>query len=359
MSLLSAALAVGVLITGSSPSRGVAETAPALRAEADSLSRSESAALLELYAAASSLTRAQVDLSRLEERSAQLADTEQGVRRRTEIVRRSLSASQERVATLLRDLYIEGEPDPMSVILGATSLDEAVAGIEELSRATAMNQRLGNEAEQRARQLGRLSARLARQRAGLDSSRSAARQSAERLAMAVAGRRQTIAAIRREHSLTTQRLAALQSRARAAARRSAEITASSAQPADASSGTETSSGATASSPAAPDGVTAATAAPTTSPPASASSGARTLVADVVAYHLPGKTASGLPVGIGVIAVDPTVIPLGTRVFVPGYGPAVAADVGSAVKGNIIDLWMPTTAQARAWGRRTVTITIYG
>jgi len=82
------------------------------------------------------------------------------------------------------------------------------------------------------------------------------------------------------------------------------------------------------------------------------------VADAVAYHLPGTTASGLPVGIGVIAVDPTVIPLGTRVFVPGYGPAVAADVGSAIKGNIIDLWMPSTAAARAWGRRTVTITVY-
>ena len=81
--------------------------------------------------------------------------------------------------------------------------------------------------------------------------------------------------------------------------------------------------------------------------------------DAVAYHLPGHTASGLPVGVGVIAVDPSVIPLGTRVFVPGYGPAVAADVGSAIKGAIIDLWMPSTAAARAWGRRTVTITIYG
>jgi len=79
----------------------------------------------------------------------------------------------------------------------------------------------------------------------------------------------------------------------------------------------------------------------------------------VAYHLPGRTASGLPVGVGVIAVDPTVIPLGTRVFVPGYGAAVAADVGSAIRGNIIDLWMPSTAAARAWGRRTVTITVYG
>ena len=85
----------------------------------------------------------------------------------------------------------------------------------------------------------------------------------------------------------------------------------------------------------------------------------TLVVDAVAYHLPGNTASGIPVGVGVIAVDPSVIPLGTRVFVPGYGPAVAADVGSAVKGNIIDLWMPSTAKALAWGRRTVTITIYG
>ncbi len=79
----------------------------------------------------------------------------------------------------------------------------------------------------------------------------------------------------------------------------------------------------------------------------------------MAYHLVGRTASGLPAGVGVMAVDPSVIPLGTRVFVPGYGPAVAADVGSAVKGLVIDLWMPTTIQARAWGRRTVTITVYG
>ena len=88
------------------------------------------------------------------------------------------------------------------------------------------------------------------------------------------------------------------------------------------------------------------------------SGTQTMVVDAVAYHLPGRTASGLPVGPGVVAVDPAVIPLGTRMFVPGYGPAVAADVGSAVKGSIIDLWFSTTAQALAWGRRTVTITLY-
>ena len=83
-----------------------------------------------------------------------------------------------------------------------------------------------------------------------------------------------------------------------------------------------------------------------------------LSVDAVAYHLPGRTASGVPVGKGVVAVDPKLIPLGTPLYVPGYGKSLAADVGVAIKGRIIDLWMPTDAAARKWGRRTVTITVY-
>ncbi len=83
-----------------------------------------------------------------------------------------------------------------------------------------------------------------------------------------------------------------------------------------------------------------------------------LKVDAVAYYLPGKTALGVPVGKGVVAVDPKLIPLGTKLHVPGYGPGLAADVGYAIKGRVIDLWFPTTAKARNWGRRTVTITIY-
>jgi 3D (Asp-Asp-Asp) domain-containing protein len=83
-----------------------------------------------------------------------------------------------------------------------------------------------------------------------------------------------------------------------------------------------------------------------------------LKVDAVAYYLPGKTALGVPVRKGVVAVDPRLIPLGTKLHVPGYGPALAADVGYAIKGKIIDLWFPNTAMARAWGRQTVTITIY-
>ncbi len=74
------------------------------------------------------------------------------------------------------------------------------------------------------------------------------------------------------------------------------------------------------------------------------------------YCLSGTTASGLPVGPGIIAVDPDVIPLGTRVYVSGYGYATAADTGGAIKGRIIDVWLPTYQECIDWGRRMVTVT---
>lgn len=84
----------------------------------------------------------------------------------------------------------------------------------------------------------------------------------------------------------------------------------------------------------------------------------TLRVHAVAYHIKGRTALGIWTRPGVVAVDPKLIPLGTKLHVPGYGHGIAADVGTAIKGRIIDLWMPSHAAARAWGRRTVTITVY-
>lgn len=59
----------------------------------------------------------------------------------------------------------------------------------------------------------------------------------------------------------------------------------------------------------------------------------------------------------VIAVDPKVIPLGSKVWVEGYGNAIAGDIGGAIKGNKIDLFMPRVEDAYAWGRRTVRIKV--
>ncbi|MDK2902316.1 MAG: hypothetical protein PWQ93_235 [Clostridiales bacterium] len=69
------------------------------------------------------------------------------------------------------------------------------------------------------------------------------------------------------------------------------------------------------------------------------------------------TSTGQSVRRGIAAVDPRVIPLGTKLYVEGYGFAVAADVGGAIKGNKIDLYLETLSQARAFGRRTVKVYI--
>lgn len=59
----------------------------------------------------------------------------------------------------------------------------------------------------------------------------------------------------------------------------------------------------------------------------------------------------------VIAVDPKVIPLGSKVYVEGYGHAIAGDIGSAIKGNKIDVFIPNRANALKWGRKQVKIQV--
>ncbi|NMB46945.1 MAG: DUF348 domain-containing protein [Firmicutes bacterium] len=71
----------------------------------------------------------------------------------------------------------------------------------------------------------------------------------------------------------------------------------------------------------------------------------------------GFTATGVRAGFGIAAVDPKVIPLGTRLYVPGYGHALAADVGGAIKGNRIDLCFETYQEAIQYGRRKVKVYI--
>jgi len=69
----------------------------------------------------------------------------------------------------------------------------------------------------------------------------------------------------------------------------------------------------------------------------------------------GRTACGLRAGHGVCAVDPRVIALGTRLYVEGYGYAIAGDVGRAIKGNRIDLGFNSYGEAIRFGRRAVTV----
>lgn len=79
--------------------------------------------------------------------------------------------------------------------------------------------------------------------------------------------------------------------------------------------------------------------------------------EATAYTGGGRTASGTRARVGEIAVDPSVIPLGTTVYIEGFGLRTAEDTGGAVKGHIIDIYMDSRSECISWGRRNVTVYI--
>lgn len=79
-----------------------------------------------------------------------------------------------------------------------------------------------------------------------------------------------------------------------------------------------------------------------------------------AYCLKGRTASGSGVRRGIVAADRRVLPLGTKIQISAgaySGTYTVADTGGAVKGNILDIWMPSCAEANRFGRRNVTVSV--
>ncbi|HFK0122945.1 TPA: resuscitation-promoting factor [Listeria monocytogenes] len=91
------------------------------------------------------------------------------------------------------------------------------------------------------------------------------------------------------------------------------------------------------------------------------SGGKTYKMESTAYSGGGTTAYGINLsanpGLKVIAVDPRIIPLGSKVWVEGYGEAIAGDTGGAIKGNIVDVYFPNESQCYSWGRRMVTVKV--
>ena len=82
--------------------------------------------------------------------------------------------------------------------------------------------------------------------------------------------------------------------------------------------------------------------------------------EATAYYGHGITAMGTkpvrdPNGLSTVAVDKNVIPLGSKLYIPGYGYAIAADTGGAIKEMKIDLFMNTQEECYAFGRRKVTV----
>ncbi len=348
---LAVATSVPIALGADSPGR----QARALEAQRTALAADSNTALLTLYALESELTRARAAAAAAQARRTAVAARRAETRRQLAIARKTLRASERNLALLLRALYEQNGLDPLAIVLGAESLDAALTGLDDLDRAAGQSTAVLAQARAARARLARVDARLVARAAALTRAADAASAREQALEAKAAERAGYLAELRRREGITEARLAALEAQAKAAERRSATLPgAASAAPtaAVAAPTTPASSGAPEAAPA-----ETPAAAPTPPPSAAPSSGGRTMTVSAVGYSLPGTTASGLPVGHGIMAVDPSVIPMGTRVYVPGYGDAVAADTGSGVRGAMIDLWFPTTADALRWGRKTVVITI--
>ena len=253
-------------------------------------------------------------------RSAAVRHEGSSLRLRLAIAHRALSLSERQLGHRLRALYMAGDADPIAVILGSSSLDEMMTGLDGIARAAEQNRSVIVQTRSARNELARMQQVLVSEEAELARLEAAAARTSDSLERARAERAAYVRSLAAQQNLTRARIAALDQEARAADAMAATLT--------------------------PGGL----------PPEAGPQPGQTMTVSVTAYSLPGYTSSGLPVGWGVAAVDTSLIPFGTRFFVPGYGETVAADHGTSVIGPRLDIWFPTLAQARAWGRRTVVIT---
>jgi 3D (Asp-Asp-Asp) domain-containing protein len=302
---------------------GAARPGESLRREARTLDTRAHRALLDLYALDSRLHSAHAQLASLEARAAELRREQVELTQQVAATRRTLAASQRELAQNLSLLYKQGDVNELAVMLGAQSLDEALTRIDDLNRVADESEQVVEVTTRARTQLSELSETLAARGASLEADVAAARRSAAELESARSERVAFIGRLRNAEQLKLAQVRALEATAERVVDKSSALQAAAAQQ---------------DAPSAASGTT--------------------LTVSATGYSLPGHTATGMPTGWGVVAVDPTVIPLGTRLTVPGYGEAVAADTGGAVRGAAIDIWFPTLAQARGWGRRTITITLH-
>ncbi len=303
-----------------------------LRAQSTGIAAEAHAALLELYALETRLAGAEARLAALRSKQERLEDEEASARRHLTIARSTLRAAERGLARRLQTLYVEGEVDPLAVLLGAESLDEALTALDGLGRVADQDVSILAQVRRARGELRRSLQTLEERQAALEVVVDEAAAERSALAGARAERAGYLAELEQQQALTDAAIARLTGQAAAAERKGAE---------------ESSGGAT------PTPVSAPAPAPT-GPPAA---GTRMTVSST-GYCLRGRTSTGIPTGWGVVAVDPAVIPLGTTMTIPGYGEGVAADTGSAVRGAMIDVWFPKCSQALEWGRKVVTITIH-
>jgi len=315
------------------PISSLAAPAPkeqSLRAQVASIEHEKRSAILSLYSLDSRLAAADSRLVALRRSEDTLRAQRARLTTELRLARLNARLSQRELAGRVRALYDHGTASTLEVIFGASSLTDALSELDNLDRVTSVDHVILVQVHAaRLREL-RTKEKLAAREARLGAAIRQAGAEARSLAGVRAERSAYVVRLTAQSAVDAQQLRQLEAQARAAEAKTLELT--HAPPA------------------------AAVAVPVDTRSTQATVGTITLTS--TGYCLKGTTATGLPVGWGVAAVDPSLVPLGTHLSIPGYGAAVAADTGGAVVGARIDLWFPTCAQAGGWGTRSVTIALH-
>jgi 3D (Asp-Asp-Asp) domain-containing protein len=319
-------------------------TVAGLKAEQQSLELRRRAAVLELYALDSRVAATNSRLHTLRVRAARLRAGRAMLERELTLAHVEQRREERRLAARIRALYDRGDTTTLDLVLGAASLRDATTQLDDLDRIASLDDALVAALRTTRHRAGLARAKLAARSAALGRTIGSAESAARALAAERDSRAGYVASLAAQEELDASRLAQVEAEARAAVVRSRRVAA------------RVVAAARAAEPAQVPAAAVAHAAAPAAPVAPGSQGSLTVMA--TAYCGGVGTASGLPLGPGVVAVDPSVIPFGTRMSVPGYGEGIAADRGTAIVGARIDVWFPTCAQARGWGAQSVTIALH-
>ena len=258
-----------------------------LRAENDSIAARSQSALLDLYSLERRLARAEARVADLRSREAALERDRAAAQHRLQIARADVAEAERRLGLRLSDLYVQGEVDPIAVLLAAESLDDALSAVDGLTRMADQDGSILRQLRDARRELRDSLRAFSERQAALDRVLGQAEAEQASLAAARAERAAYVAGLASRQALNAAQIDRLSDQAERASESTPVEPAPAPQPAPQ---------------------------PTPGP---RNPGGSPMTVDVVAYCGGVGTASGLPLGWGTVAVDTRHLPLRHEDVHPG------------------------------------------
>ena len=280
----------------------------------------------EIVTLDSELTGTSNTIAQLQARSAQLKDKIVALKAEAEAARAKLARRKKDLTMRARDMYVNGRTGSMDMLLSSENINEFMQRMQYQEQLAVGDSKMVVEINGESQKLAKSLADLTASKNEIDSMAKEASAKKDRLSQAKQEKQQLLAQAGAQKQSVVAQASGVETKMQ-------QLNPSAANP----------------SPGSP--------APS---PAPTSGKHMTMVATMYCPLEPGlddHTASGMKATRGVIAVDPRVIPLGTRMWVEGYGNGIAGDTGSAIKGNRIDLCVDTLEECNSYGSHSVDVII--